>query len=127
MVVIGADRPLASGSSVWLKDLADESYVMFDGSATRSYFEDLLAENGLSPPIAYTSTSLETVTSAVGNGFGFTLLVMRPNRPITYDGKRLKILRVQDDVRLLRIVLAARDSPHRGLSSTASSITQAAS
>jgi len=110
MVVIGADHPVASRKSVWLKQLAHEPYVMFEGRGSRSYFEDLLAENNISPPIAYSSTSLEAVRSAVGNGFGFTLLVMQPETALTYDRKRLKVLHIKDKVRRLRIVLVARES-----------------
>ncbi|WP_048707893.1 LysR substrate-binding domain-containing protein [Microvirga massiliensis] len=108
MVIIGADHPLAAGRSVRLKDLAGQPYVMFEGPGSREYFEALLAENHISPPVAYSSTSLEAVRSAVGNGFGFTVLVMRPNNSVTYDGKRLKVLRIQEEVRRLRIVLASR-------------------
>jgi DNA-binding transcriptional LysR family regulator len=114
MVIIGADHPLAEGRSIRLKELAGEPYVMFEGPGSREYFEDLLAENDISPPIAYASTSLEAVRSAVGNGFGFTLLVMRPKNSVTYDGKRLKVLRIQEEVRSLRIVLASRGSRHQG-------------
>lgn len=108
-VVIGADHPIASQDSVWLQDLADEPYVMFEGPGSRSYFEDLLARNGISPPVAYGSTSLEAVRSAVGNGFGFTLLAMHPKTPFTYDLKELKVLAIRDAVEPLSIVLAARE------------------
>ena len=43
-----------------------------------------------------------------------TVLVMRPNNSVTYDGKRLKVLRIQEQVRPLRIVLASRGSRHQG-------------
>ncbi len=88
---------------------------MLDGPGSRSYFEDLLDEIGISPRISYISTSLESVRSAVAAGFGFTLLVMRPPSPITYDGGRVKTLQIDNDVRPLRIVLASRDGAHRGL------------
>ncbi|WP_198598412.1 LysR family transcriptional regulator [Mangrovicella endophytica] len=107
-VVIGADHRLASRRSVSLSELAEEPYVMFDGPGSRSYFEGLLRQHGVAPPIAYVSTSLEGVRSAVGNGFGFTLLVMRPPEAMTYDRKALKVLPLRDDVRPLRIVLARR-------------------
>ena len=108
MVVLPEGHRLARGSSVKLSDLAGEPYVMFDGPGSRGYFEDLLAENGMGPEMAFTSTSLETVRSAVGNGFGFTMLVMCPNNSVSYDGKPLRVLRIRDDVRPLGIVLAAR-------------------
>lgn len=115
IVIISAEHPIAARPSVWLKELANEPYVMFEGPGSRGYFEELLAQNNISPPIAYGSTSLETVRSAVGNGFGFTLLAMHPETSRTYDRKHIKILRIKDKVRRLRIVLAARESRQRDL------------
>lgn len=115
MAVLAADHPLAGRRTVDLADLAGEPYVMLDGPGSRTYFEGLLAELGMSPRIAYVSTSLETVRSAVAAGFGFTLLVMRPPSPVTYDGRQVKTLPISNDVRPLRIVLAARAGAHHGL------------
>lgn len=115
MVVVAADHPLAGQNSVRLATLADEPYVMLDGPGSRRYFEDLLAESGINPPISYVSTSLKSVRSAVASGFGFTLLVMRPPSATTYDGGAVKTLEIEDDLQPLRIVLASREGVHRGL------------
>lgn len=115
MVVLAADHPLAGRDSIDLADLADEPYVMLEGPGSRSYFEELLAESGISPPVSYVSTSLEAVRSAVAAGFGFTLLVMRPPSSMTYDGGEVRTLPITNDLRPLRIVLASRDGAHRGL------------
>jgi DNA-binding transcriptional LysR family regulator len=114
-VVLAADHPLAGRPSVDLAELAHEGYVMLDGPGSRSYFENLLAECGINPRISYVSTSLEGVRSAVAAGFGFTLLVMRPPSPTTYDGGEVKTLPIDNDVRPLHVVLASRDGAHRGL------------
>ncbi|MCW0232111.1 MAG: LysR family transcriptional regulator [Ferrovibrio sp.] len=115
MVVLAADHPLAGRRSINLSDLAAEPYVMLDGPGSRSYFEGLLEEIGVSPRISYVSTSLESVRSAVAAGFGFTLLVMRPPSSVTYDGGRVKTLKIDNEVRPLRVVLASRGGGHRGL------------
>lgn len=115
MIVVAASHRLAGRRSVDLAELADEPYVMLDGPGSRSYFEDLLAECGIDPPISYVSTSLETVRSAVAAGFGFTLLVMRPASSTTYGGAKVKTLSIENDVRPLRIVLATREGAHKGL------------
>ena len=113
-VVLAADHRLAKGRSIALVDLAHEPYVMLDGPGSRAYFEELLAEHGLAPALSYVSSSLEAVRSAVAAGFGFTLLVMRPPSAVTYDGREVKTLVIEDSVRPLRIVLASRDVAHRG-------------
>lgn len=115
MVVLAADHPLAGRRSIDIAELADESYVMLDGPGSRGYFENLLAEIGINPRISYISTSLEAVRSAVAAGFGFTLLVMRPPSPGTYDGGEVRTVQIENEVRPLRIVLASRAGAHRGL------------
>ena len=114
-VVLAANHPLAERDTIDLSELADEPYVMLDGPGSRSYFEGLLAEGGISPRIAFTSTSLEAVRSAVAAGFGFTLLVMRPPSSTTYDGGEVKTLPISNEVQPLRVVLASRDGAHKGL------------
>ncbi|VDC33580.1 LysR family transcriptional regulator [Pseudogemmobacter humi] len=114
MVVLAADHPLAARESVNLHDLADEPYVLLDGPGSRSYFVELLAEGGITPQISYVSTSMEAVRSAVASGFGFTLLVMQPPSNLTYDRREIRALRIENDIRPLRIVLASRDGMHRG-------------
>jgi len=112
--VLAADHKRARQKTVRLKDLAREPYVLFDAPGSRQYFEELLAENGIDPPIAYRSGSLETVRSAVSNGFGFTLLVMRPPSPVTYDGREVAVIDIKENVRRLGIVLAAREKTLHG-------------
>lgn len=115
MVVLAANHPLAGHCSINLSDLAAEPYVMFDGPGSRSYFEGLLKEIGVCPRISYVSTSLESVRSAAAASFGFTLVVMRPPSSFTYDGGRVKTLKIDNEVRPLRVVLASRGDAHRGL------------
>ncbi len=114
MVVLPETHPLAGQYSVDLAQLAAEPYVMFDAPGSRSYFQELLAEGGIAPPIAYASTSMESVRSAVAEGFGFTLLVMRPPSDLTYGGARVRSLPIRNRVRPLRVVLASRRGVHAG-------------
>lgn len=112
MVVVGCDHPLAGREAVSLRDLAHEPYVLFDAPGSSSYFNDLLAEGGIAPPVAYASTSMESVRSAVASGFGFTLLVMRPPSDQTYDGGAVRVLPLTDPLRPLTVVLASREGVH---------------
>lgn len=112
MVVIASDHPLAGCASVDLQRLRDQPYVMFDAPGSRAYFETLLAQGGIAPPIAYSSSSMEGVRSAVAAGFGFTLLVMRPPSPLTYDGREVTELAIENDLPPLRVVLASRREGH---------------
>lgn len=112
MVVVARDHPLAGREAVSLRDLAQEPYVLFDAPGSSSYFQDLLAEGGIAPPVAYASTSMESVRSAVAAGFGFTLLVMRPPSDQTYDGGAVHTIALTDRLRPLNVVLASREGVH---------------
>lgn len=108
-VLLSTHHPLAKRRHVRLADLMDEPYVMFDAPGSRTYFENLLAEYGMNPPIAFSSTTLEGVRSAVAAGLGFTILVVHPPSSTTYDGGAVKIMQIKEEVRPLNIVLAARE------------------
>ena len=112
MVVVGRDHPLADRGAVSLSELAQEPYVLFDAPGSSSYFQGLLAEGGIAPPVAYASTSMESVRSAVAAGLGFTLLVMRPPSDLTYDGGAVRTLALTDPLRPLTVVLASRAGGH---------------
>ncbi|MDO5704000.1 MAG: LysR family transcriptional regulator [Paracoccus sp. (in: a-proteobacteria)] len=114
MAVVAADHPLAGRGSVDLAELADAPYVMFDAPGSRGYFEGLLQECGIAPSVAYASTSMESVRSAVAAGFGFTLLVMRTPSSVTYDGGRVATLEITNQVAPLRVVLASRGDGQMG-------------
>ena len=113
-VVLAADHPLAERAGIRMAELRDQPYVMLEGAGSREYFEDLLRGFGLNPKIAYRSTSLESVRSAVAAGFGYTFLVMRPPNDISYDGRPLKVLPILDPVPVQSIVLAARKGMVQG-------------
>lgn len=114
MVVVAQDHPLAGRGSVDLSKLALEPYVMFDAPGSRGYFEGLLAAGGISPPVVHASTSMESVRCAVAAGLGFTLLVMRPPSPVTYDGREVRTVPIRNDLPALRVVLAFREGRHVG-------------
>lgn len=115
-VVLPADHRLAARRSVALSELADEPMVLFEGPMSGDYFRALLRTHRIDPPIALTSTAMETVRSAVGNGLGFTILVMRSASDLSCDGCRLATVRIKDAVARLPVVLLRRaDAPRSPL------------
>ena len=115
VVVLPADHPLAARGTIRFADLDGEPYVMLEGSGSRRYFEDLLADAGISPAISYTSSSMEAVRSAVAAGFGYTLLAVRPPSPVTYGGGHVAPVELADPIRPLRVILAFRPAADRGI------------
>jgi DNA-binding transcriptional LysR family regulator len=105
---------LAGKDQVSVSELRDEAYVMLDGPGSRYYFDQLLSELGLSPQIAYASTSIETVRSAVASGLGYTFLAMQPPSSSTYDGGQLKALDIDPKPTELQIILVGKQDGYEG-------------
>lgn len=112
--IVAAQHPLANKDRVSVAELRDEPYVMLNGPGSREYFDQLLSELGLSPKIAYASTSMETVRSAVAAGLGYTFLAMQPPSSATYDNGSLKALDVDPRPTELSIVLVGKQDVYEG-------------
>ena len=104
-ILLGEDHPLATRSSIRLADMAQEPFVMFDGPSSRDYFDGILASCGIRPPITFNSASMESVRSAVANGLGFSLSVMKLSHAETYDGGRVVSVPIANDTDPISIVL----------------------
>jgi DNA-binding transcriptional LysR family regulator len=107
-VILPATHRLARRATVTAADLADQPYVLFEAPGSTEYFTLLLNKAGLSPRIGYSATSIEGVRSAVANGFGFSIVALRPDGPRSYDGKRIKTIALAGKTDPLHIVLASR-------------------
>lgn len=88
----------AGQQSVSLRDLASEPMILLDVVPSRTYFVSVFEELGLTPNIAFSSPSIEMVRGMVGQGFGFSILVTKPQSDITYDGKRVVCVDIIEDV-----------------------------
>jgi DNA-binding transcriptional LysR family regulator len=104
-VILPAGHPLAARRSVTLSALSAEPMVLFEGPTSGDYFRTLLRTHDIDPPIAMASTSMESVRSAVGNGLGFSILVMRSASDVSCDGRPLATVRIKDPVARLPVVL----------------------
>lgn len=97
-VLLPANHRFAGQSQVSLRDLVLEPMILLDVLPSRTYFVSLFHELGLTPNIVFGSPSIEMVRGMVGQGFGFSLLVTRPNSTSTYDGKRVVMIDVAEPV-----------------------------
>lgn len=88
----------AGQKQVSLRDLVLEPMILLDVLPSRTYFVSIFEELGLSPNIVFGSPSIEMVRGMVGQGFGFSVLVTRPQSDITYDGKRVVCVDIVEDI-----------------------------
>jgi DNA-binding transcriptional LysR family regulator len=109
-LLLNENHRLAAQSSISLADMAQEPFVMFDGPSSRDYFQGLLAAHGIKPRVSFNSTSMESVRSAVANGLGFSLSVMKLNHTATYDGSRVVSIPIKGNADRLAIVLVRKQA-----------------
>lgn len=88
-VLLPASHPLAAAPSVSLADLADAPYLLLDLPITRDYFLSLFKAAGITPAIAFRSTSFELIRGLVGQGRGYTIHNALPDTSATYDGRQV--------------------------------------
>ncbi|GIZ12666.1 LysR substrate-binding domain-containing protein [Pseudomonas sp. NCCP-436] len=96
----------ARQAQVSLRDLCLEPMILLDVLPSRTYFVSLFEELGLTPNIVFSSPSIEMVRGMVGQGFGFSLLVTRPHSECTYDGKKVVMVDIAEDVSSSGLVAA---------------------
>lgn len=93
-VMVGETHPLAGAGAVSLAALAEEPLILLDLPISADYFMALFLAEGLSPRIHMRSTQQEVVRTMVANGYGYTLLNVRPRSDMALDGRRLVRLRL---------------------------------
>nr|WP_279577313.1 LysR family transcriptional regulator [Pseudomonas sp. LA21] len=104
--LLPADHRFAQQEKVSLRDLALEPMILLDVQPSRTYFVSIFEELGLNPHIAFSSPSIEMVRGMVGQGFGFSVLVTRPHSECTYDGKKVVMVNIAEDVSASGLVAA---------------------
>ena len=103
--VFPEDHPLGSRSEVTLDDLVDEPMVLLDLPISADYFLSLFAACDRPPQVAERTRDMAVMRSLVGNGFGYSIVNMRPQSDISPDGKPIRCVPITGDVRVLRMGL----------------------
>lgn len=97
-VIVAEDHPLADRRSVRLGELVPEPLIMFDVHPSRMNTEHIFGLLGLRPLIGHATTNFELVRCLVGRGLGYCVLFQRPASAVTYDGRTVKILEIEEQV-----------------------------
>jgi len=79
---------------------------LLDAVPSKNYFTAIFKEKGYHPEIVYSSPSIEMVRCMVGQGLGFSVLVTRPQSDITYDGKKVVQLDIEDEMPASTLIMA---------------------
>lgn len=105
-VLLPSGHRLADAETVRLADLADHEMIVLDVPPSLRYFTEVLAGAGVTPTVRHRTENFETVRSLVARGFGYSLLIQHPSVDVSYEGRRLEVRRISDEVVPLPVVLA---------------------
>lgn len=106
-VIVAEGHPATSSANgeIALKDLADEPLILLDLPHTREYFMSLFTLAGVTPNIRHRAAGYETVRSFVSRGHGYAVLNQRLHHDLTYNGGRVFLLRLTDDLPPIEVML----------------------
>ena len=119
-VMVARDHPLASRKRVHLGELVSDPLILLDVHPSRPNTEHIFGALKLNPLIGHTTTNFELVRCLVARGLGYGVLFQRPLSPMTYDGKPLVVLEIDDRIPqtmlgLARAAGAPQTARHRAL------------
>ena len=113
-VLVPASHPFSTLPSIGMKDLSDQKIVLLDLPVSSEYYATQFDNEGVSPNVVATATSLEMVRSLVANGVGCSVLHMKPATEMTYAGDKVTAVPLLPPVRPLKIVVGhLPDNPRR--------------
>jgi DNA-binding transcriptional LysR family regulator len=105
-ILLSAQHPMAKEPHVSLADLIDEPQVLLDAPPSSHNTLAIFQHFGLTPDVRYRPRTIELTRALVGRGLGYALLVQRPANNRTYEGKRIVIKEIAEDVGSARVVFA---------------------
>ncbi|WIY23929.1 LysR family transcriptional regulator [Parasedimentitalea psychrophila] len=96
------NHPLANRKAVSIAELLQDPLILMNLPHSRSYFLTLAQMNGITPKIAYETSSVEMLRSMVANQLGVGLLATDIPHETAYDGQAI-----------VRMPLTGTLAPHR--------------
>lgn len=110
IALLGARHPLAGRAAVRIDDLKDHPMILLDLPLSADYFLSLFDEIGEKPIIAERTRDMAVMRSMVGNGFGYSIVNIRPLSETAPDGSAVRSAPIEGPVRSLRMgLLTARN------------------
>lgn len=109
-IVLAADHPLATQTTLALERLATEPMILLDIESSRTHTLELMSSRGVTPRIAYRTDNYELCRSLVGRGLGYSLLMNRETAGTTWDGSEVCFIPIVPEPREVAVFLCWRAS-----------------
>ncbi|MCB5410459.1 LysR family transcriptional regulator [Pseudogemmobacter faecipullorum] len=114
LVALAEHHPLAAKSEVTVDELAPHPMVLLDLPLSTDYFLSFFTRAGLHANVAERTRDMAVMRSLVANGFGYSIVNMRPNRNVAPDGTPMRFIPLTGTDSVLRLGLLST----RGVKST---------
>lgn len=96
-VLLSADHPLASKSSLRLADIADLPMILLDYPSVRGAIAALFKRNELKPVIRLQSPSFAMVRGLVAQGLGYSIVPQKPQNRTGPDGREIRAVPLSEE------------------------------
>ena len=103
--ILDATHPLAGRANVTVQDLLPHPMVLLDLPFSSEYFLSFFGKVGAKPQISERTSDMAVMRSLVANGFGFSIVNVRPLNDLSPDGKPLQFIPLIGDVRPMELGL----------------------
>lgn len=105
VVALAEDHPLARKTEVTVADLAPHPMVLLDLPLSSDYFLSFFSQMGLHANVAERTRDMAVMRSLVANGFGYSIVNVRPIKNIAPDGKPMRFVPLVGTTTVLRLGL----------------------
>ena len=117
IVMMDENHRFAKMTSIDIKDLEGESYILLDLPISRDYFLSIFNKANVTPNIRIKSTHFEVVRTMVANGQGISIGTARPINESSLDGKPIVSVPIANPLPTLNIGVLSRRSEFSNLTS----------
>ncbi len=115
LLMVAADHRLAQHSSIDLRDVANDDYILLDLPFSRDYFLSVFQSVGVAPKIRMRTTQIDVVRTMVANGFGVSIVASRPLNEAALDGKPVRSVPIANPIPPLPLGALVRRSGETAL------------
>ncbi|MDS9468792.1 LysR substrate-binding domain-containing protein [Paracoccus sp. MBLB3053] len=113
IVAMSEDHPLAGGTSVTIEQLAPHPMVLLDLPHSADYFLSFFVNAGLRANITERTRDMAVMRGLVANGFGYSIVNVRPFADRAPDGKPLRFLPLAGNQRPMKLGLLMASATDR--------------
>ncbi|WP_372800974.1 LysR substrate-binding domain-containing protein [Paracoccus seriniphilus] len=105
VVALGETHPLAHLSAVSIQELAPHPMILLDLPHSADYFLSFFANANLKANITERTRDMAVMRGLVANGFGYSIVNVRPLNDLAPDGKPLRFIPLTGDQRAMKMGL----------------------